>query len=69
MTGPSTKRIAQINKQKQTGDKPVPSALISARMFDLGETVMMIAREQRPDARPHFNTRMWVKRDARWQML
>jgi hypothetical protein len=62
-------RIAQINKQKQTGDKPVPSALISARMFDFGETVMMIAREQRPGAKPYFNTRMWVKRDARWQML
>jgi hypothetical protein len=64
-----TDRIAQINKQKQTGDKPVPSALISARMFDFGETVMMIAREQRPGAKPYFNTRMWVKRDARWQML
>jgi hypothetical protein len=62
-------RIAQINKQKQTGDKPVPSALISARMFDFGETVMMIAREQRPAAKPYFNTRMWVNRDARWQML
>jgi hypothetical protein len=62
-------RIAQISKQKQTGDKPVPSALISARMFDFGETVMMIAREQRPAAKPYFNTRMWVNRDARWQML
>jgi hypothetical protein len=64
-----TDRIAQINKQKQTGDKPVPSALICARMFDFGETVMMIAREQRPGAKPYFNARMWVKRDARWQML
>jgi hypothetical protein len=64
-----TDRIAQINKQKQTGDKPVPSSLISARMFDFGETVMMIAREQRPAAKPYFNTRMWVNRDARWQML
>ncbi|MFI5057907.1 MAG: nuclear transport factor 2 family protein [Candidatus Acidiferrales bacterium] len=62
-------RIAQINKQKLTGDKPVPSALISARMFDFGETVMMIAREQRPGAKPYFNTRMWVNREARWQML
>ena len=64
-----TDRIAQINKQKQTADKPVPSAVISARMFDFGETVMMIAREQRPGSKPYFNTRMWVKRDARWQTL
>jgi hypothetical protein len=30
---------------------------------------MMVAREQRPGAKSFFNTRMWVKRDARWQML
>jgi hypothetical protein len=38
-------------------------------MFDLGQTVMMIAREQRPGAKAYFNTRMWVHRDGRWQML
>ncbi len=62
-------RIAQINKQKQTGAKSAPSPLVSARMFDFGDTVMMIAREQRPGAKPYFNTRMWVRRDGRWQML
>ena len=30
---------------------------------------MMIAKEQRPGGKFYFNTRMWVKRDARWQML
>ena len=45
------------------------TALVSARMFDFDETVMMIAREQRPGTKPCFNTRVWVKRDARWQML
>jgi len=62
-------RIAQINKQKQSGVQSVPPPLVSARMFDFGETVMMIAREQRPNAKAYFNTRMWVKRDGRWQML
>ncbi len=62
-------RIVQIQKQKQSGTKSVPPALVSARMFDFGETVMMIAREQRPGWKPYFNTRMWVKRDARWQLL
>jgi hypothetical protein len=38
-------------------------------MFDFGDTAMMVAREQRPGAKSYFNTRMWVKRDARWQML
>jgi hypothetical protein len=62
-------RIAQINKQKQTGERSAPPALVSARMWDFGETVMMIASEQRPKSKTYFNTRMWVKRDGRWQML
>src|SRR5713101_4283927 len=62
-------RIAQINKQKQSGTRSVPPALISARMVDFGETVMMIAKEQRPNAKAYYNTRMWVQRDGRRQML
>ena len=64
-----TDRIAQIQKQKQSGARSMPPELISARMFDFGGTVMMIAREHRPGAKSFFNTRMWVKRDGRWQML
>jgi hypothetical protein len=62
-------RLAQIKKQKQAGTQSAPPALISASMFDFGETVMMIAREQRANAKAYFNTRMWVQRDGRWQML
>jgi hypothetical protein len=64
-----TDRLAQINKQKTTGARAAPQELRDAEMFDFGQTVMMIAREQRPGAKFYFNTRMWVKRDARWQML
>jgi len=62
-------RIEQINKQKQSGVQSVPPPLVSARMFDFGDTVMMIAREQRANAKAYFNTRMWVKREGRCQML
>ena len=62
-------RLAQIQKLKQTGAHSAPPPLVSARMFDLGQTVVMIAREQRPKGKPYFNTRMWVNRDGRWQML
>jgi hypothetical protein len=62
-------RLTQISKQKLAGIRSAPPALVSARMFDFGETVMMIAREQRANAKAYFNTRMWVKRDGRWQML
>jgi len=62
-------RLAQINKQKTTGTRAAPQELLSAEMFDFGETVMMVAHEQRPGGKSYFNTRMWVKRDGRWQML
>jgi len=62
-------RLAQIEKQKTTGRRAAPQELLSAEMFDFGETVMMVAHEQRPGGKSYFNTRMWVKRDARWQML
>ena len=61
-------RLSQIAKQKSSGTCSSTSELLSAEMFDVGDTVMMVAREQRPGAKSYFNTRMWVKRDARWQM-
>ncbi len=64
-----TDRLGQINKQKTTGTRAAPQELLSAEMFDFGETVMMVAHEQRPGGKSYFNTRMWVKRDGRWQML
>jgi hypothetical protein len=62
-------RVAQINKQKTTGRRAAPQELLAGDMFDFGETVMMVAHEQRPGGKSYFNTRMWVKRDGRWQML
>jgi hypothetical protein len=64
-----TDRTSQIKKQKLAGTRSAPPALVSARMFDFGDSVMMIAREQRANAKAYFNTRMWVKREGRWQML
>jgi hypothetical protein len=62
-------RLAQIAKQKQSGAHNAPPELLSAEMFDFGETVLMIAREQRRGSKTYLNSRMWVKRDGRWQML
>jgi len=64
-----TDRLSQISKQKVSGTRSAPPELSAAEMFDFGESVMMVAKEQRPGAKSYFNTRMWVKRDGRWQML
>jgi hypothetical protein len=62
-------RLSQISKQKVSGTRSAPPELLAAEMFDFGESVMMVAKEQRPGAKSYFNTRMWVQRDGRWQML
>ena len=62
-------RLAQIKKLSLAAAHSRPPELTSARMFDFGGTVMMMAREQRPNAKSYFNTRMWAKRDGHWQML
>jgi hypothetical protein len=64
-----TDRLAQIAKQKTSGSRSAPPELISARMYDFGETILMIAQEQRKQAKAYYNSRMWVMRDGRWQML
>ena len=51
-------RRSQIAKQKLPGTRSSPPELLSAEMFDFGDTVMMVAREQRPGAKCYFNTRM-----------
>jgi hypothetical protein len=62
-------RIAALKKQ-QTENKPgVPPPLLSARLFDFGDTVVMTAIHQPRIGKPHHFTRIWVKRDDRWQLV
>jgi len=59
----------ELEKSRPRSTRSSPPELLSAGVFDFGDTVMMVAREQRPGAKSYFDARMWVKRDARWQML
>jgi hypothetical protein len=67
---PMTKadRMAILDQQKQTlaGAAPVP--LVSAKMFDFGDSVVMTAQHQRGSSKPIHVTRIWIKRDGQWLM-
>lgn len=61
-------RMAILDKQKQSGAGSAPVPLVSAQMFDFGDTVIMRAQHQRLEEKPIHVSRIWIKRDGRWIM-
>jgi hypothetical protein len=57
-------RMDDFDHAKMAGVAPTP--LVSARMFDFGDAVLMLS-EHRPDrGKPLHVTRVWVKRNGSW---
>jgi hypothetical protein len=61
-------RIATLNLQKQTGRGSAPSPLVSAQMFDFGDSVIMTCLHQPYTGKPVRVSRLWIKRDGKWIM-
>ncbi len=61
-------RMAILDRQKKTGDPAAPPPLVSAHMFDFGDTVVMTSQHQAAKAKPVHVTRVWVKRGEMWQL-
>ena len=61
-------RIATLNLQKQTGRGSAPAPLVSAQMFDFGDSVVMTCLHQPYIGKPVRVTRLWIKRDGKWVM-
>ena len=61
-------RMATLDKQKQTGSPSAPVPLVSAKMFDYGDAVVMKAEHQRATGKAIHVTRIWIKRDGKWIM-
>ena len=61
-------RIATLDLQKQTGRGGAPSPLVSAQMFDFGDSVVMTCLHQPYVGKPVHVTRLWIKRDGKWIM-
>jgi hypothetical protein len=70
-TKPITKaeRIAKTVQQKKTGaDTNEAPPLLWAQLYDFGDAVVMLALHQPYKAKPYYATRLWVKRDGRFQL-
>jgi hypothetical protein len=61
-------RIATLNLQKQTGYPSAPAPLVSAQMFDFGNTIVMTCLHQPYHGKPIHVTRVWLKRNGQWVM-
>jgi len=61
-------RMETLNKQKQSGVGSAPSPLVSAKMFDFGDAVIMTCLHQPYTGKPVHVSRLWIKRDGNWVM-
>jgi uncharacterized protein DUF4440 len=61
-------RINTLNLQKQTGRGTAPAPLVSAQMFDFGDSVVMTCLHQPYTGKPAHVSRLWIKRDGKWIM-
>jgi hypothetical protein len=57
-------RMAGLDNQKVAGIAPFP--LVSARMFEFGDTMIMTSRQQPLHGLPLHVTRVWFKRNGAW---
>jgi hypothetical protein len=62
-------RMATLDKQKISGVGSAPSPLVSAKMFDFGDAVIMTCLHQPYTGKPVHVTRLWIKRDGQWVMV
>ena len=62
-------RMATLDKQKQLGAGSAPSPLVSAKMFDFGDSVVMTCLHQPHSGKPVHVSRLWIKRDGQWVMV
>jgi hypothetical protein len=61
-------RMEILNKQKVSGVGSAPPPLVSAKMFDFGDAVVMTCLHQPYTGKPVHVSRLWIKRGGSWVM-
>ncbi|HEV2523371.1 MAG TPA: nuclear transport factor 2 family protein [Candidatus Acidoferrales bacterium] len=57
-------RMAGLDNRKVAGIAPFP--LVSARMLEFGDTMVMVSRQQPDHGLPLHVTRVWFERNGKW---
>ena len=61
-------RMETLNKQRQSGVGSAPAPLVSAKMHDFGDAVIMTCLHRPYSGKPMRVSRLWIKRDGNWIM-
>ena len=61
-------RLAFLNLQKQTAVSSAPAPLVSARMFDFADAIVMTCLHQPYTGKGVHVSRVWIKRNGQWVM-
>jgi len=61
-------RMATLDKQKVSGVGSAPNPLVSAKMFDFGDAIIMTCLHKTPADKQVHVSRLWNKRDGNWIM-
>ena len=62
-------RLEQFNNMIKAGLHTTPTPMVSAQVFDLGDAVLVVPREQPPTNKTNLNTRLMIKEKGHWVML
>jgi Domain of unknown function (DUF4440) len=60
-------RMADLAKSQMAGLAPTP--VVTMRLVDFGDTVVMLSKQQPDKGKPLHITRVWTKRDGNWVIV
>jgi hypothetical protein len=62
-----TERMADLAKAQMAGLAPTP--VVTMKLVDFGDTVVMLSKQQPDKGKPLHITRVWTKRDGNWVIV
>lgn len=57
-------RMADLERSKMSGYAPMP--VVTMKLFDFGDTFILVSHHQPPNGNAMHITRLWIKRNGQW---